>query len=139
MLQLRSMQTAHLPTTMVALSRPFVLRPPYLNLILTARLHTMLLPRYQPTLLPQLPMTDTARHTQTDPINVQYRQLVSRAATQRLHSPSLDRIPSAQHNVFETWEMQERQQAREKARMHAQSLGVSWSMPPSYSLEYFWH
>jgi hypothetical protein len=136
MLRLRSMQTAHLPTTMVALSRPFVLRPPYLNFVLTTRLHTMLLPHYQPTLLPQLPMTDTARHTQTDPINVQYRQLVSRAATQRLHSPSLDRRPSPQHNVFDIWEIQERQQARARAGIHARSLGVSWSMPLSYSLEY---
>jgi hypothetical protein len=57
--------------------------------------------------------------------SVQYRQLVSRGATQRLHSPSLDHPLQTSNDA---WEFNERQIARGKARRHIQTLGVPWSM-----------
>ncbi|KAH7392176.1 hypothetical protein DE146DRAFT_132959 [Phaeosphaeria sp. MPI-PUGE-AT-0046c] len=58
-----------------------------------------------------------------DSADIDYRQLLSRAATQRLHillpdSPSLD--PSTQ------WEHDERALSRQKALLQLQQIGVSW-------------
>jgi hypothetical protein len=61
----------------------------------------------------------------TLPPSTQYRQLVSRAATQRLHSPSLDQ---ASPSLAEAWEFHERRIAREKARQQLRYLGVSWGV-----------
>jgi hypothetical protein len=62
---------------------------------------------------------------------VQYRQLVSRAVTQRLHSPSLDDFTKIGVNdtlahTLEAWEVQERCIARSKARIEAEMLGIPW-------------
>jgi len=63
---------------------------------------------------------------------VQYRQLISRAVTQRLHSPSLDDLTKTKAGVapvqsLEEWELQERCIARNKARNEAEELGIPWS------------
>jgi hypothetical protein len=63
---------------------------------------------------------------------MQYRQLVSRAVTQRLHSPSLDDFTKMGVNdtlahTLEAWEVQERCIARSKARTEAEMLGIPWS------------
>jgi hypothetical protein len=58
---------------------------------------------------------------------VQYRQLVSRGITQRIHSPSLDDLTLPSLSSVEAWEKQERCTAREKACRELQRLGVSWS------------
>jgi len=63
---------------------------------------------------------------------VQYRQLISRAVTQRLHSPSLEDLTKTKVGVapvqsLEEWELQERCIARNKARVEAEKLGISWS------------
>jgi hypothetical protein len=62
------------------------------------------------------------------PTDVQYRQLVSRAMTQRLHTPSLSSRPSStidtNIDIFKAWEKAEREQAKEKAKAHADTLGV---------------
>ncbi|KAF1935946.1 hypothetical protein EJ02DRAFT_360312 [Clathrospora elynae] len=59
--------------------------------------------------------------------NIQYRQLVSRAVTQRLHSPSLDDVStSSLQNTLEAWEMEERKKSRHKATMEARILGIAW-------------
>jgi len=62
---------------------------------------------------------------------VQYRQLISRAVTQRLHSPSLDDLTKTQVGVapvqsLEEWELQERCIARNKSRIEAEELGIPW-------------
>ncbi|KAI4954518.1 hypothetical protein J4E91_002231 [Alternaria rosae] len=63
---------------------------------------------------------------------VQYRQLISRAVTQRLHSPSLDDLTKTNlgdvpvHSL-EEWELQERCIARNKARTEAEELGIPWT------------
>ncbi|KAF1833462.1 hypothetical protein BDW02DRAFT_475505, partial [Decorospora gaudefroyi] len=61
----------------------------------------------------------------------QYRQLISRAATQRLHSPSLDNLPldftpNPNPDTMQAWETQERLTARQKAHATLQYLGISW-------------
>ena len=63
---------------------------------------------------------------------VQYRQLISRAVTQRLHSPSLDDLTNTKAgdttvHFLEEWELQERCIARNKARVEAEKLGIPWS------------
>lgn len=63
---------------------------------------------------------------------VQYRQLISRAVTQRLHSPSLDdltktNLGDAPVHSLEEWELQERCIARNKARTEAEELCIPWS------------
>ncbi|KAI4658977.1 uncharacterized protein J4E79_006737 [Alternaria viburni] len=63
---------------------------------------------------------------------VQYRQLISRAVTQRLHSPSLDDLTKTKAGVapiqsLEEWELQERCIARNKARNEAEELGIPWT------------
>jgi len=63
---------------------------------------------------------------------VQYRQLISRAVTQRLHSPSFDdliktKVGDTPAHSLEEWEMQERCIARNKARLEAEELGIPWS------------
>ena len=63
---------------------------------------------------------------------VQYRQLISRAVTQRLHSPSLDDLTKTKagdthvHSLVQ-WELQERCIARNKARIETEGLGIPWS------------
>ncbi|KAF2824901.1 hypothetical protein CC86DRAFT_296040 [Ophiobolus disseminans] len=61
------------------------------------------------------------------PKDIEYRQLISRAVTQRLHSPSLDlppAIPSSDSLL--NWELAERLLAREKAKQHTKALGIQW-------------
>lgn len=63
---------------------------------------------------------------------VQYRQLISRAVTQRLHSPSLDDLTKTDVNdtlahTLEAWEVQERCIARNKAWIETEMLGIPWS------------
>ncbi|CAE7013116.1 hypothetical protein PTTW11_02454 [Pyrenophora teres f. teres] len=62
---------------------------------------------------------------------VQYRQLISRATTQRLHSTSLDNLAQLQghgimDNTVEAWELRERGIARKKAQAAIQQLGIPW-------------
>ena len=57
---------------------------------------------------------------------VQYRLLVSRAVTQRLHSPSLAEAPSSAVNTVEEWEKQDRRFAKANVEAGARLLGVSW-------------
>jgi hypothetical protein len=61
---------------------------------------------------------------------VQYRQLVSRAVTQRLHSPSLShvRFEDLHADTFEAWELRERLIARDKAILETEKLGITWGM-----------
>ena len=75
-----------------------------------------------------------ARKAKTNNVQeaVQYRQLISRAVTQRLHSPSLeDLTKTAAGNIIahtlEEWEIQERCIARIKARNEAEEFGIPWS------------
>ncbi|KAF2249470.1 hypothetical protein BU26DRAFT_595370 [Trematosphaeria pertusa] len=56
---------------------------------------------------------------------VQYRQLVSRAVTQRLHSLSLDDLTTFSGDA---WEKTDRVKARERVRRDVQLLGVAWGM-----------
>jgi len=70
--------------------------------------------------------------TDDDREAVQYRQLISRAVTQRLHSPSLDDLTKTKAgdvpiHSLEEWELQERCIARSKARIEAGELGIPWS------------
>jgi hypothetical protein len=48
--------------------------------------------------------------------------------TQRLHTPSLSSRPSStidtDIDIFKAWEKAEREQAKEKAKAHADTLGV---------------
>jgi hypothetical protein len=72
------------------------------------------------------------RNATVDDRRVQYRQLISRAVTQRLHSPSLDDLTKTDvgHTLAHTlkaWETQERCIARDKARNEAEMLGIPWS------------
>ncbi|KAI4960379.1 hypothetical protein J4E86_002001 [Alternaria arbusti] len=81
--------------------------------------------------------TDVHTRARKDKINsgqegVQYRQLISRAVTQRLHSPSLDDLTKkkagdAPVHSLEQWELQERCIARSKARTEAEELGIPWT------------
>ncbi|KAI4629473.1 uncharacterized protein J4E87_003737 [Alternaria ethzedia] len=70
--------------------------------------------------------------TNNDQEAVQYRQLISRAVTQRLHSPSLDDLTKTKVGVtpvqsLEEWELQERCIAQSKARIEAEELGIPWT------------
>jgi hypothetical protein len=70
---------------------------------------------------------------------VQYRQLVSRAVTQRLHSSSLEdltktTVDTTPAHTLEEWELQERCIARNKARVETEMLGIPWSTIRSPSL-----
>lgn len=74
----------------------------------------------------------TQRNATNDDRGVQYRQLVSRAVTQRLHSPSLDDLTKTDvanklAHPLKTWETQERSIARDKARVEAKMLDIPWS------------
>ena len=69
--------------------------------------------------------------TTTEDKQVQYRQLISRATTQRLHSPSLDNLSKLQQCVIsattvEAWELRERAIARGKTKAALSKLGVPW-------------
>ncbi|KAH4957363.1 hypothetical protein HBI18_181400 [Parastagonospora nodorum] len=55
-----------------------------------------------------------------NPPTTEYRQLVSRAITQRLHSPT------DTNSSLDAWELAERKVARAKARERLGKLGVSW-------------
>ncbi|KAH8639731.1 hypothetical protein IG631_07501 [Alternaria alternata] len=73
----------------------------------------------------------TQRNATNDDRGVQYRQLVSRAVTQRLHSPSLDDLTKTDvanklAHPLKTWETQERSIARDKARIEAKMLDIPW-------------
>jgi hypothetical protein len=87
-------------------------------------------PVHFPLLRAERPVSSTRRHQEELSIEVQYRQLVSRAATQRLHSPSLDEDLPAGDNKFLTWEMNERRKARNKAKMQVCMFDRSWSTFP---------
>ncbi|KAG9190828.1 hypothetical protein G6011_08916 [Alternaria panax] len=74
----------------------------------------------------------TQRNETDDDRGVQYRQLISRAVTQRLHSPSLDGIMKTDvgdnfAHPLEAWETQERCTARDKAQTEAEILGIPWA------------
>ncbi|KAH8701289.1 hypothetical protein GQ44DRAFT_55837 [Phaeosphaeriaceae sp. PMI808] len=69
---------------------------------------------------------DRRRHDNALPTEVHYRQLVSRAVTQRLHSPSLDNLRPTSGDSITKWELGERTYAREKAKVHTGALGVTW-------------
>ena len=72
-------------------------------------------------------LSASSRSDEDLPIDVQYRQLVSRAMTQRLHSPTLSSRPrtiDTDIDIFEAWEKAEREQAKDKAKAHANMLGV---------------
>ncbi|KAH7082397.1 hypothetical protein FB567DRAFT_474864 [Paraphoma chrysanthemicola] len=58
--------------------------------------------------------------------DVQYRQLISRAVTQRLHSPSLDSDQPDDKGYSDAWETNERRKARDKAKTQVLLLGRSW-------------
>ena len=74
-------------------------------------------------------------HT-TEDQEVQYRQLVSRAVTQRLHSPSLSNInlKDLYTDSWEAWELRERLIARNKAKIEIEGLRVSWGVSSSVFL-----
>lgn len=67
-----------------------------------------------------------------DSIEIQYRQLVSQAGTQRLHSPSLERTSPGINDEHLGWEINERRDSREKAKLKLKSLGFSWGMCCKY-------
>jgi hypothetical protein len=66
----------------------------------------------------------------TEELEVQYRQLISRAVTQRLHSPSLSHLKfqDVRADTLEAWELHERLISRDKARLETKMLGVAWGM-----------
>lgn len=66
---------------------------------------------------------------------LQHRQLVSRAATQRLHSASLDEVAPLSTNCFEMWERQERLKSRAKARIQLEGLHITWG---NIAVAYVW-
>ena len=62
---------------------------------------------------------------------MQYRQLISRATTQRFHSTSLDGLTQPEHygimnDTVEAWELRERAIARAKAQATIRQLGIPW-------------
>ncbi|KAH7070697.1 hypothetical protein BKA63DRAFT_384426, partial [Paraphoma chrysanthemicola] len=57
---------------------------------------------------------------------VQYRQLISRAVTQRLHSPSLDSNQPGNQENSDAWETNERSIARDKAKTQVLLLSKTW-------------
>ena len=62
---------------------------------------------------------------------MQYRQLISRATTQRFHSASLDGLTQPQHygimdKTVEAWELRELAIARAKAQATIGQLGIPW-------------
>jgi hypothetical protein len=63
----------------------------------------------------------------TASVDIEYRQLVSRSSTQRLHSPSLDYSRRAKTDNLIQWEIDDRQKSRAKVQQHIRMLGVSWS------------
>ncbi|KAI2482203.1 hypothetical protein Ptr902_06584 [Pyrenophora tritici-repentis] len=69
--------------------------------------------------------------TATEDKAVQYRQLISRATTQRLHSTSLEDLTRLERYIImgsavEAWELQERVIARGKAQAAIRKLGIPW-------------
>jgi hypothetical protein len=60
-------------------------------------------------------------------VEIEYRQLVSRSSTQRLHSPSLDHLPRVTTKSLVQWEIDDRKTSRAKAQQQLSVLGVSWS------------
>jgi hypothetical protein len=91
---------------------------------------TLLIPRrptsYKPSTLGQ----DLGQGITTEEREVQYRQLISRAVTQRLHSPSLSHLKfqDVRADTLEAWELRERLISRDKARLETKILGVAWGM-----------
>jgi hypothetical protein len=82
--------------------------------------------------LNMLPHALPPRHPEPDhpsPISTSYRLLVSRASTQRLHSPSLD-IPPAHTTPQQQEEVGDRQKSRFSALQQLRDLGVSWGNTP---------
>jgi hypothetical protein len=60
-------------------------------------------------------------------VDIEYRQLVSRSSTQRLHSPSLDPLGHVKTDNPRQWEIDDRKKSRAKAQQQLRMLGVSWS------------
>jgi hypothetical protein len=82
--------------------------------------------------LNMLPHAFPPRHTEPDdpsPISTSYRLLVSRASTQRLHSPSLD-VPPAHTTPQQQGEFGDRQKSRLSAVRQLREMGVSWGNTP---------
>lgn len=80
--------------------------------------------------------------TATEEKQVQYRQLVSRATTQRLHSASLDNLTKLQDCVIsattvEAWELRERAIARGKTKAALRNLGITWGNVSRFSRSIF--
>lgn len=91
----------------------------------TALFHPFHLPLINspPTLRPIRP---TPRPSPID-TNLAYRQLISRAVTQRLHSPTLDiSRPADLGDSTLKWEFEERLKARRIAKGKVREIGVSW-------------
>jgi hypothetical protein len=84
---------------------------------------------YKPSTLEQ----DLSQGITTEEREVQYRQLISRAVTQRLHSPSLSHLKhqDVRADTLEAWELRERLISRDKARVETKILGVAWG-------KFFW-
>lgn len=65
------------------------------------------------------PPTKPSAPQHSQPPTIEYRQLVSRAVTQRLHS-------LAPNHDLDEWEVEERIVAKAKAQRRLQRLGVTW-------------
>jgi len=71
------------------------------------------------------------QETATEDKAVQYRQLISRATTQRFHSTLLDDLTQVENrgimdNTVETWELREHAVARAKAQAMIRQLDIPW-------------
>lgn len=71
--------------------------------------------------------TSTHRNDKAATRAIEYRLLVSRAMTQRLHSPSLDAEQDFSHDLFLHWEFDQRMQARHEVHTQVCMFGQSWS------------
>lgn len=67
-------------------------------------------------------------HYVQEPVHVHYRQLVSRAVTQRLHSPSLVQEMSISERDPDAWELVDRMRCKQKIEIQVRSLGIRWGM-----------
>jgi len=73
----------------------------------------------------------SGQETATEDKAVQYRQLISRATTQRFHSTSVDDLTQIEDcgimdNTVEAWELRERAVARAKAQATILQLDIPW-------------
>lgn len=60
-------------------------------------------------------------------LNVEYRQLVSRASTQRLHSPSLSNTRKLlASDPLAQWELDERRMSKARMEERIRFLGINW-------------